>query len=268
MIGLAVTATKLGRVAHTLLPFVISALLWEIVSNLLGASRCPGIGQTVSVMLGSFFQEPIIEAQGGGSGGFIPHIVATAKGFLSGFTLGALLGLSMALLMAQSRAMAQLVEPALEFFRALPPLLVVPFAILMCRSNDLLQAFTVTIYSAFSVCIYALNALRNLAPNYMHLARLLGAKRWRTILDVQIPGIMPELLGALRVTAALSLGICVVVEYLAAPQGIGRVMKFAISYSRVDLILVATIWVVIIALLTVDVALTLAFRFLLRWTTR
>ena len=69
-------------------------------------------------------------------------------------------------------------------------------------------------------------------PNYSNLARLLGADTWHIVTGVQILGLLPELLGGLRVTAALGLRIAVLTEYLATPSGLGRVMKFAISYSR------------------------------------
>jgi NitT/TauT family transport system permease protein/taurine transport system permease protein len=163
--------------------------------------------------------------------------------------------------------LSKLLEPALEFFRALPPLLVIPFAILLCKSNGTLECFTVALYSAFSMAVYTLSFVKNIAPNYQHLSKLLGASAFRRIFDVQIPAIMPELLSAFRVTAPLSLGIAVVVEYLASPAGLGRVMKFAISYARGDLIMVSVIWVICIAV-AVDFLINLSFSQILKWSER
>jgi ABC-type nitrate/sulfonate/bicarbonate transport system permease component len=248
-------------------PLLLLAACWQICAYLVGPSRCPDIGQSLVVLCDSFFHEPIIEAQGGGSNGLSTHVVATLVGFSGGFTSGIIIGFALALTMSQFRALSHLLEPALEFLRAIPPLLVVPFAILLCRSNDTLEWFTVAIYSAFSICVYTLTAVRNIVPSYLQLAELLGAGRLRRVFDVQIPAIMPELVGAFRVTAALSLGIAVVVEYLAAPAGIGRVMKFAMSYSRIDLIVVSVIWVVIIAI-GVDRAISTIFGMSLGWARR
>jgi|SRR5277367_1737148 len=258
---------KFESLSYSILPFFVLAAIWEVGAFIAGPSRFPDIAQTFGTVADSLFKEPIIEAQGGGASGFYPHLLATLCGFAGGLFGGVLVGFVMALVIAQSKNLSYLIEPALEFFRALPPLLVIPFAILLCKSNGALQGFTVSIYAAFAVCVYTLNAVRNIAPNYSSLARLLGAGRLRTVLDVQIPAIMPELLGALRVTAALSLGISVVVEYLAAPQGIGRVMKFAISYSRVDLIMAGVIWVILIAI-AVDFLISIIFDYILRWSRR
>jgi ABC-type nitrate/sulfonate/bicarbonate transport system permease component len=258
---------KASSLLHSSAPFLFLVAVWQIGAIVAGPQRCPDIGQTVTVFFETLFHDPIIEAQGGGSGGFVPHVIGTFLGVLGGFTGGAMAGFVLALCMVQFRILTHLLEPALEFGRALPPLLVIPFAILLCKSNDALQGFTVAVYASFSICIYTLNAVRNIAPNYLYLAKLLGASKLRSVFDVQIPAVMPEVLGALRVTAPLSLGICVVVEYLAAAHGLGRVMKFAISYSRVDLIMVSIVWVILIGLV-IDLGIASIFSFTLRWTRR
>jgi ABC-type nitrate/sulfonate/bicarbonate transport system permease component len=218
-------------------------------------------------LISSFLGDPIIAAQGGGEHGYLPHIVATIVNFLSGFIPGATGGFLLALAMAQYPRMLFVIEPILEFIRALPPLLVIPFALLFFQSGDALIAVTVGAYSAFSVCVYTLNALRNIPSNYLWLSKLMSAGQAFSMLTVQIPAIVPELVGGIRVTTVLGLGIAVVVEYMAAPSGIGRVMKFAVSYARVDLIMVGVVWIVLIAFVFDSLA-QLAFAFTLRWTKR
>jgi ABC-type nitrate/sulfonate/bicarbonate transport system permease component len=255
--------TFLGR----LLPVFYVIGCWELCSLLLGTQRLPDIWQTICTWAGSFLSDPIISAQGGGEHGFCPHVLATVQNFLRGFLGGITAGFLVAIVIAQKPLLLYSLQPVLEFLRVLPPLLVIPFMLLFFQSSEALVAFTVAVYTAFSTFVYTLNALQNIRPNYVWLAHFLGAGRVRTITDVQIPAVMPELLGGLRVVAALGLGIAVVVEYMAAPMGIGRVMKYALSYSRIDLIMVGTIWVVLIAF-CVDSVIQLIFKFILRWTER
>jgi len=252
---------------RSVLPILYVAALWELGAFLLGPQRLPDILQTINTFISSFSSDPIISAQGGGEQGFYPHVVATVTNFFGGFLIGVGGGFLIAVLMAQNPVLLYLLQPVLGFLRVLPPLLVIPFMILFFQSSEALVAFTVAAYSSFSVCVYTLNALRNIPSNYLSLARFLGANRLRAIIDVQIPAVMPELLGGMRVVAALGLGISVVVEFMAAPMGIGRVMKYALSYSRVDLILVATIWVVLIAF-SVDAIIQFVFSMVLKWTVR
>ena len=78
---------------------------------------------------------------------------------------------------------------------------------------------------------------------------------------------LPRLLGPVRVVFAFSLGISVVAEYLASPTGIGRVMKLAMAYANVHLIVVGVLWTVIVAFVY-DAVTVLFFGFFMRWTGR
>ncbi|HEY9773384.1 MAG TPA: ABC transporter permease subunit [Planktothrix sp.] len=244
---------------------VTAAGVWQLCAHVLGPSRLPDILQVGSALVNSFQQDPIIAAQGGGSHGYSVHILATMRNFLCGMVPGSLAGFTLAMVMSRSRIIYSFCEPIVEFVRTLPPLLVVPFAVLLVQSGCALVAVTVGIYSGLMTCIYTLDAIGNVPDNYRYLAGLLGAGSLRVMKDIEIPALLPELTGGLRVTAALGLGICIVTEYMAAPDGIGRVMKFALSYASVELILVGVIWVVVLSLLT-DAAISLCFRSANSWS--
>lgn len=246
---------------------VIVIVFWQLASFILGSERFPDIVATGNTLVTSFTSDSIIEAQGGGSHGYYPHVLATAGYFTSGFVVGSGVGFLLSLTLFQLPRLMHHIDPVLEFMRVLPPLLVIPFAVLFFRSMDALPAITVALYSAFTVGLYSLNALRNIPANYTTLAKFLGANKWRQVIDVQIPAVIPSLLGAVRVAAILGLGIAIVAEYMAAPAGIGRVMKFAMSFSRIDLLFVGVVWVVAIAIV-VELAIFLVTKPLIAWTDR
>ncbi len=253
--------------ASILYSVVVVCIVWEIAAMIAGPLRIPDVGATLQALVHTFNADHVIEAQGGGSNGFYPHILSTIISFLIGFSSGALIGFVIALVFYQLPHLRSVTNSTLEFFRVLPPLLVVPFAVCLFKSTEMLPAATVALYTAFTVCVYASNALRNIPANYAILSKLLGSTRFRRVFDVQLPAIVPGLFGGLRVSCVLGLGIAIVAEYLAAPSGIGRVMKFAMSFSRIDLIFVGVIWVIVIALI-MEGLISLIMAPLLRWTYR
>lgn len=264
----------LSKTLHTvrsaigiLLPLGVLFVLWQAGSLLLGASRLPGVWETFSTLVGSIGESRIIQAQGGGEGGYLPHVLTTFQNFFLGLLAGLIVGTSAALLIYQHRVIQELLDPVLEMFRVLPPLIIIPFVLIVFHSTNTTQIIVGALYSSYSICVYTLNGLQNIESNYLKIAKLSGSNRIQKILKVEIPAVMSELVGALRITSPLTLGIVVVAEYLGAPLGIGRVLKFAISFSRVDLIMVGVIWVIAIAV-AVDSIITLVFRFILRWSTR
>ncbi|KAF5429629.1 ABC-type nitrate/sulfonate/bicarbonate transport system, permease component [Candidatus Methanophagaceae archaeon] len=254
-------------IIRQLIPLVFYVLLWEFCSFAIGKDKFPHVFQIFSAIVESFSGDPIIAAQGGGGSGYSIHIIATFKNFVLGFIIGASSGFIIGIVMFQFYFFLKLFEPVIEMIRVVPPLIMIPFVLLIFGVAEISQILIICIYSAYSICIYTLNSLRNIEHNYNSLAEIYGSNKIQKIIKVQIPAIMPELVGAVRVTSAITWGIIVVGEYMGSPTGIGRILKFSISYTRIDLILVGIFWVVLMSLL-VDTLIVSIFHFGLKWTDR
>jgi ABC-type nitrate/sulfonate/bicarbonate transport system permease component len=259
---------KARQLGFELLPLSGLVVLWQAVSWILGSGRLPGPALTLASLFGSALHDPVIAAQGGN--GYLPHVVSTLTHAIVGCVIGISTGLLLALCATLSRPTFWVLDSVVEIFRILPPLIFVPFVILISGSLLMFgllvgEVVTIGIYSATSISIYSLNALAALPAEYLALGTLLGAGRFKRLSSIQLPAIMPSLVGPVRIIVPVSLGIAVVVEYLAAPVGIGRVMYFAQSFSRVDLILVGVAWVMLLALV-LDYAISLVSKRILRWT--
>jgi ABC-type nitrate/sulfonate/bicarbonate transport system permease component len=141
------------------------------------------------------------------------------------------------------------IEPVLETLRVLPPLILIPFVLVVLGPTELAQVAVCGLYAALSMGIHTLNALRNVPQEFWILTHLQGATRAQAMRTMALPAALPELLGGIRISLALALGIVIVSEYLGAPSGIGRVLKFTLSFARVDLLLVGLVWAALIGLL-------------------
>jgi ABC-type nitrate/sulfonate/bicarbonate transport system permease component len=84
---------------------------------------------------------------------------------------------------------------------------------------------------------------------------------------IQLPAILPHLLGPVRLVVAFSIGISVVAEYLASPTGIGRVMKYSMAFANVGLIMVGVLWAVALAFVF-DAMTVFTIGAFTRWTGR
>jgi ABC-type nitrate/sulfonate/bicarbonate transport system permease component len=178
-------------------------------------------------------------------------------------TLGILLGI----LVYHSPILGNLLGLVIDVFRVIPPLILIPFFLVLFNPTDRSQILIAAIYTSYSIFIYTLNGLQNVKRNYLLLADVMGASELRKILTVEMPAVMPELVGAIRVTSPITLGVITVAEYLGAPSGIGRVFKFVMPFQRVDMVIVGIVWVVILSIIA-DLLIVVAARYLLRWSYR
>lgn len=257
----------LRRAARNCTPVIGALLAWWFLAELLGPSRLPGPYQSAELFFSTATRDAIIEAQGGGAGGYLPHVASTAGAVLLTVTCSALLGIPLALIIHRRWWLNSLATAVLGLSNGLPPLIFVPFAAISLAGSEHVRTMSIFLYSIMTLLVYALNALSQIDRELIALARLLGAGPVRIALTVQLPAMAPLLLGPLRLIASFALGISVVTEYLVSPSGIGRVMKYALAFSDVGLIVVGVIWAVLIAF-AFDVIVILVFSLFLAGSER
>lgn len=239
---------KAAAVVLCSLPILLGAAAWELASHLSGRDVLPGLFDIIKVFVSSAFGDPIISSQGGGTGGYVPHVIATMLRVAAGVGGGACLGVIVGLGLAEAPRLRQHVEPILESLRVVPPLILIPFVLVALGPTEIAQFLVCGIYATLSVFVHTINALENVPSEYRIIARMHAASRLQSIRTVDLPAILPELAGGLRITLAIAVGIVVVGEYLGAPSGVGRVLKFSLSFARIDLILVGVVWTALIGL--------------------
>jgi len=255
------------RTLRSVSPLALIFFVWIGAAFILGPSRLPGPLRTAQLLWVTAFQNEFIAAQGGGSHGFAPHIWSSLWHVVVATSPGVFIGIIFTLAVCQHPGIRSLADTLLEWGRTLPPLLFVPFAAAALGASDLVRFISIGFYSSLTIAVYGMNASSRIPEQYFSMARLLGASRMRRIFTVELPAMIPHMLGPVRLVYAFSLGISIVVEYVAAPSGIGRAMKQVMAYSNAGLIVVGVVWTLILALL-LDVTLVLAFSTTMKWTNR
>ena len=248
-------------------PLGILLLIWVAAAQVLGPGVLPGPARTAALLASSAFHNELLAAQGGGAGGYLPHVWSTFWNVVLATSAGVLAGLFIALAAMQFPFARAAANTFTEWGRTLPPLLFVPFAAAGLGASDLVRFISISFYSGLTVIVYGMNAFTLIPDQYQAMAELLGASRARRILTVQVPAMLPHLAGPIRLIFAFALGISIVAEYLAAGSGIGRAMREFMAYARADLILVGVVWTLLLALL-LDAGLVLLLAMAMRWTNR
>jgi ABC-type nitrate/sulfonate/bicarbonate transport system permease component len=256
-----------ARRIRSIAPVAVGLLTWWFAAHVIGENTLPDPRRAALLFAETAFQGNLIAAQGGGSHGMAPHVWSTFWEVSVGASAGCLAGVLIALVASQYVTSMSLTNKLVEIGRTIPPLIFVPFVAGAFGVSDWVRFLSIAFYSAMTISIYALNASVGIQQRYFAMASLLGASRFRRVLTVQVPAILPHLLGPLRLVYAFSLGISVVVEYLAADSGIGHVIRELVVYSRADLIVVGVIWTLLLSLVF-DALLVLALSAGIRWTDR
>jgi NitT/TauT family transport system permease protein len=125
-----------------------------------------------------------------------------------------------------------LLDPLVNFFRALPPIALIPLMIIFFGIGEASKIIVLTYASFFPALVVIYQALVGLNPIYVRAARTLGATNAEIFRKVVLPQLLPSIITACRV----SLGVCwatlVAAELIAAQKGIGAMMVDAQNFFR------------------------------------
>jgi ABC-type nitrate/sulfonate/bicarbonate transport system permease component len=207
---------------------------------------------------------PFIDAGGAGTNGLLPHLLYSIRLTLFAGTVGIAMGILTGLLMGWSRRLHLLLEPPIEAVRTVPPLAAIPFFLAWFGPGAFTQFSIIVFYSSLRLVIYTIEAIRNIPSVHQEYAATLGANRWQVYRTVVLPGIVPELVGGMRVVVAMLWGIDVVAELMGAEFGVGRVLGVLAPMLAASTIVATILWIGLVAV-TVDIFFMMLARRLTRW---
>jgi NitT/TauT family transport system permease protein len=192
--------------------------------------------------------------------------MSTQRVFL-GVTLGILVAVPVGFVLGWYRHVRVFADPLLNFFRALPPIALIPLVIVYFGIGEGAKVVILFYASFFAGVIVMHEGIAQISPIYVRVARTLGASDAEIFAKVIVPLTVPHILTALRVALGVAWATLVASELIAAQQGLGSLIQNAASFFQLDIIYVGIICIGFIAL-AMDAALRAAARRLVAWQDR
>lgn len=159
------------------------------------------------------------------------------------------------------------IDPLINFFRALPPIALIPLVIVYFGIGELAKVVILFYASFFAGVIVMYEGIGQISPIYVRVARTLGASDGEIFRKVVIPLTVPHMLTALRVALGVAWATLVASELIAARRGLGAVIENASAFFQLDTIYVGIICIGLIAL-AMDLAVRAVARRLVGWQER
>jgi NitT/TauT family transport system permease protein len=192
--------------------------------------------------------------------------MSTQRVFL-GVVLGILLAVPAGFVLGWYRGARRFIDPLINFFRALPPIALIPLVIVYFGIEETAKVVILFYAAFFAGVIVMYEGIAQISPIYVRVARTLGARDLEIFLKVIVPLTVPHMLTALRVALGVAWATLVASELIAAQQGLGSLIQNAASFFQLDIIYVGIICIGFIAL-AMDLGLRAAARRLVAWQER
>lgn len=190
-----------------------------------------------------FFPSPlmVIQAAINLSTILIVDVLVTLARVFVGLGAGIVLGVGLGLLMSVNKKIYYFFDPLIESMRPVPVIAMIPFFLLWFGINETGKILLVLLGVFAIMVVNTVESIRNIPKIYTQAAVTLGASKWDVYRRVILPGIVPGLIGPLRVSLALSFTLVVAAEFMGAQAGLGYRILEARRLFNTDVILLGIV---------------------------
>ncbi len=233
----------LGRrlLAAVLLPAVLIALWWLLTAHST-SYFWPPLQTILKAFPDTWFGERITT-----------DILPSVSRLLIGYFLALLLGVAAGSAIGGSPVLRALTEPTLEFFRAIPPPVLVPvIALFAGYTGSLSKVITIVLGCIWPVLLNTVEGVRAVDEVLLDTARSYRLRR-RNLLVLRAAG--PQIAAGARQALSIAVILMVISELFGANHGLGAsVVQFQRGFA------IPQMWTGIIVLGLLGVLLSLIFR--------
>lgn len=246
---------RLTEFAWRLLPFATAILVWYLVrwSGLIDPGLLPPPHDVFAELWRRSFH-----------GGFLVDIWMSVQRVLLGLLFGMILAIPIGFLIGWNRGVRRFVDPLINFFRALPPIALIPLAIVYLGIGEVAKVAILFYAAFFAGVIVMYEGMSQINPLFIRVARTLGATDWEIFSRVIVPLTVPHVLTAARVALGVAWATLVASELVAAQNGIGAVIQNASAFFNLTTIYTGIVTIGFLALV-MDTLLRFASRYFLDW---
>jgi NitT/TauT family transport system permease protein len=198
-------------------------------------------------------------------GVLIPNFLSSLGRVLAGFISAAVCGILVGILMGWRERIHRWCSPLVSLLFPIPALGWLPLLMLWIGVNELLPIAIIFICSFFPIVYNTITGIRQVKPELINAARILGASDVTILKRVVLPLALPNIFTGLKLEAGMAWKVVIAAEMVAIPTGIGALMMRAESLVRVDIILVCLIVLSVMCLVFEHVFSFLEDRMTGRW---
>ena len=209
------------------------AAVWGAVFNL--QDGCPGVIDALRQSSGCLFTN---------------HILSSIGRVGLSLVVGLPLGVAFGVLAGMHRRLAHALEPVGVFANAISGIAWVPLAIIWFGVGWLTTLFILLNTVFWLVFFNTLLGVRGVPRAYEHGVLTLGAKRWKVITHVYIPGALPSIVTGIRMSMGFGWRALIAAEMIGGDRGLGFMLFVSAQEYKTEEVFLGVLVIAIIWMLT------------------
>ncbi|MCG8690363.1 MAG: ABC transporter permease [Minwuiales bacterium] len=198
------------------------------------------------------------------SGDLTDHVVASLSRIAWGWLIGTLAGLGVGFAMGIWSLARSAGIPVVAALFPIPKIALLPLLILWLGIDEAPKIATIALGVFFPTVIGTYSAVDNVPRSLIRMAQSFNLPNPAIVWKVILPGAMPGILAAFRITSSIALILLVAAEMIGAEFGIGSFILAAGNLMQTDQLVAGVVLLSILGL-TISFVLGRVERWLLNW---
>ena len=152
-------------------------------------------------------------------------LIEVVVGFVIALVMGVLVGAVLGRVVWLARAM----QPAMVAFQVVPKVAFIPLFVIWFGFGVTSKIIMAAILAFFPIMLNVMLGVRSVDPGHRDVMRGLGASRWATFKNLELPSTLPYVFAGAEVGIVFAVIGAIVGEYLGGSQGLGYLVVTSLN---------------------------------------
>src|SRR5919201_2154130 len=192
------------------------------------------------------------------------QVAVTMQETVLGFAVGVIAGVTVGVLLGRIRLLSDVMSPYIKAWNSIPRVVLGAMFTIMFGLGLKSKIATAGILVFFVVFFNAFQGVREVDPNLIANARILGANRRRLTTEIIIPSALSWILASLHISFGLAIVGAVVGELFGATAGVGELIYSSKNLFDIDGVFAGMLLLAVLAIVA-ESLITLLENRLIKW---
>jgi ABC-type nitrate/sulfonate/bicarbonate transport system permease component len=184
--------------------------LWQLIATLKQTVYVPPVSTIFLTFLKEWFS-PTFGQQA------VPSLYRMAVGYF----FACLIGIGIGIIIGYFKKIYQLLDPVLQFWRAIPATAIIPVGILLIGIGDQMKMVVICFGAMWPILINSADGARLVPTERLDTARIFGLTPFETVWRVIVPSAAPMIAAGMRTGLSIAFIMIVVSEMIGSTDGLG-----------------------------------------------
>ena len=189
---------------------VVLLAVWQVLASIKQTVYVPPVSTIFFTFIKEWFSPT-----------FSQQAIPSLYRMIVGYFFATIIGVTIGIIIGSFKKIYQLLDPVLQFWRAIPATAIIPVGILLIGIGDQMKMVVICFGAMWPILINSADGARLVPTERLDTARIFGLTPIETLIRVIVPSAAPMIAAGMRTGLSIAFIMIVVSEMIGSTDGLG-----------------------------------------------